>query len=161
MVGIVRGQRHRFVFKGLIMTIFAVFFDTTTGIIDLINEYEDGTSSTVIDADAPAGDAWLNDTTSLANIEEYYVANPGSTPVLTLRPVLTLNPSQQLQTDGVDMIDFALPNGTVVVFDETTWTSAGSEHFQMTSTIVGVYTITFDPPFPYMPLVLEVQCNAA
>lgn len=142
------------------MTIFAVFFEPVNGEIELVQEYEDGTLSAVIDADAPVGDSWIDDTTGTANTEEYYIADPTATKVLTLRPVLYDLSTEVLETDGIDIIDFALPTGTVVIFDVTTWTSTAAEHFQMTSTILGNYEISFDPPWPYVPLVLEVQCNA-
>lgn len=133
--------------------ISAVFYLTSgdTGRILMIKQYEDGTASVDIDADGPAGTAWIDDFT--ANMVTDYILSG----VVTPRPVLLdplLDP-YPVDADGTDTVIVAMPSGTQVDYEDEQYTST-AENFVFTTTVWGEWTYRFSPPWPYVPLTLTI-----
>lgn len=134
--------------------ITAVYFDTTTGRIDQILPFDDGTASATIDGFAVPGTDWLD--LPDANINEDYIDDPSGAPTLTERPVLYETDKVALLPDGTETITFPVPSGTLVDFEDADdYTTAGAD-FSFTPPGVGEWVIGFDPPWPYVPLLLTV-----
>ncbi|MBL0374042.1 hypothetical protein JJB09_18635 [Rhizobium sp. KVB221] len=137
--------------------ITATYFQTSDGRIVMILPFEDGTATSIINAETPAGCAWID--APQANINTDYVAG-GTT--LTQRPQLIADgvTSVDLSPDGVDNITFALPNGAVITLDDgSTYTAAGSESFTFKTAINGEWVYSFTPPWPTMPLLLMITAS--
>jgi len=136
------------------MTMEVLYYITATGEISGSAQYEDDTLPATIDADIdPLTEDWI---LGSGDYDEDYITGG----VVTERPQIVDYNEITLQANGVTNLDFVLPTGTKVTYNNATVTSTASEHFQVRSVLNGEFVFDFDPPFPYRQLQLTVIFNA-
>jgi hypothetical protein len=136
----------------------ANFYVTATGEIDKQIQYEQGTSASTILLDQAAGHSYILGYNIDMNL--HYISGG----VKTNRPFLYGSTWAYVKNNGGadadGILQFALPAGTEVFCGELDIdVVSGAENFTFQTDIVGEWTFSFDPPFPYVPLILTVEAN--
>lgn len=134
-----------------------IYYDTTTGEIFRVSDWEDDATPTDYNAELISGESSLVGT---ADIETDYISGG----VVTSRPsVITDDQTEfDITNDGTIQVDFILPTGSVVTGPDGVESAAStaSEHFQFKTVRLGEFIYQIDPPFPYLPCNITVRANA-
>jgi hypothetical protein len=132
------------------------------GEIVFISEFEDSDGPTEIAARQPDYTGYLVDATGEVKSATHYVDTSG-TPSIEDRPVITDERDFEIANDGTDEVRISLPAGTVTTFDfdGDDSTNVSAEDFVFTTTILGEWSFSFDPPFPHAPVIIEIASNAS
>jgi hypothetical protein len=137
-----------------------VYYTTATGEITGTKVFEDADTVADITDQMDVSESYMF---GVADYNLDYVTFPAGVPTITPRPTITgVDFGQtELVADGVATLDFALPAGTTVTYNNVATVSVAGEHFQVKSTQVGIYLFDIDPPFPYLGIhPLTVIINA-
>jgi len=135
-----------------------IFYETATGAISYVTEYDDGTASTVIDADTDAGYDWIVGDGGADPSEDYVLSG-----VQTARPLAVADATVETVADGTTVLTLAtsMPVGTVVDFQGTETTLAAIESVQFKTALVGPFEVLISPPFPYIEAVVQISAVSA
>jgi len=130
-----------------------VYYLTATGEITGTASFEDDTVEADWIAEMDIDESYLLADASADT--DYIVAN-----VVTTRPSIVDDEDLNVVADGTITVDIPLPTGTVVTYKGVSTTSVAGEHFQFQSVLAGVFEFAMTAPFPYVPTVLTVTCDA-
>lgn len=137
-----------------------IYYTTATGEITGTKVFEDSETSTDITDQMDVSESYMF---GVADYNLDYITFPGGVPTVTTRPLITGVDYNQIELvgDGTTTLDFALPTGTTVTYNDVETVSGASEHFQVKGTRMGIYVFDIDPPFPYLGIhPLTVVINA-
>lgn len=133
------------------------------GEIVFISDFEDTDGPIEIAARQPDYTGYVIDATPDRDVScaSHYIDTTG-VPTAVARPVITQTYDFEVFDDGVDEVRFSLPAGTVTVwdFDNSETTNVSTQDFVFKTTIKGVWSFTFEPPFPYAAAIIEITSNA-
>jgi hypothetical protein len=133
-----------------------IYFKTATGEIIGSGNFEDDVLDAEITEDMDVDESFMD---GVADADQEYVTFPGGVPTITARPTILADDDVFVPADNTVTVDFLLPTGTVVTWQDDETTSGAGEHFQFKSNgLIGTYEALIDPPFPYIP-VMPLRIN--